>query len=208
MKTKSILPAMLLLSLLFSSASMAKIGVIVNKDLYPAITPAVTTYVSDLIASGKQVWLDATTFNSMSSPSSLRDTLISHRAADNLEGAVFIGDLPIVNYETIDDFGSYGEFPFDLYFMDLDCQWRDDARDGDWDGNAKTGWIDGHVPTAGVPQAEIWVSRVIGSVVPGLGSEAAVTGDYLNRLHVRMMNSAPSPQRMLICGYDVDWPEL
>lgn len=56
---------MCLCILALCSGLSAKVGVIVNKDLYPLIRNAVLTYVNDVrTIDGKVVWVDTTTFDS------------------------------------------------------------------------------------------------------------------------------------------------
>ena len=75
---------------------------------------------------------------------------------DCLRGVFLVGDLPSAWYEQDSDYGGdigimHEEFPTELFFQDLDNQWRDD------DGN---GIFDGHSDFA----LEIFSARLVGGV--------------------------------------------
>jgi hypothetical protein len=200
----------LLLICAFSFSAFAKIGIVVNKSIYPYIQNSITQYINDIQQlQNNSCWLNAITFDETNSVQQLKDSIAWHFANDNLEGVVFVGDLPIAQFEIERDYPGYAQdygyalFPIDLYFMDLDGQWLDNAKNGDWNGLGKTGVFDQHT---GSIQAEIWVSRIIGSVVPGLGSEADVINQYFSRVHRRMLGNDPSQNRYLILADDITWP--
>ena len=193
--------------LLMSSQAFARIGIFVNKDLYPEVQDSVQQYIAELHMRGNQTWLN-TSFDATHSTNSLRNYLRTLFIYYNLEGAVFIGDLPIAEYEVEDDFNKYGyrTFPIDLYYMDLDGFWLDNAFDGDWGGNAQTGIFDGHADGYGDREVEIWISRITASAVPGLGSEEEVVQDYFDRLKIWMDGDDTIDSHLLIFGNDSEWP--
>lgn len=204
-----------LLSLIIVLAAIlplfAQVGIIVDRDLYPSVRNSIKQYKTDLTSRiPVNVWIDSTTFNSTSSVVSLRDSLISHFQTTGLEGAVLIGDLPIAMYEIENDFGTdgYTNFPCDLYFMDLDGTWQDNAQAGAWNGNAKTGHFDNHIDGFGTRTPEIWVSRIVPAATPGLGSEDAIINDYFARLHLHMTGKYSIPHMLLTFGNSDEWPGL
>jgi len=160
----------------------AKIGIVVNKDIYPQIRSEVRTYINDVVSiDHKSVWVDTTTFDTgfaRSKLQHLRDSLIAHYRNDSLEGAVFIGNLPYATYEYWTDYGNScegeGPYPVDYYFMDLeniddttanrfnDSVWLDNLTKSTASGactlQALAGVFDGYI---GDRYAEIWVSRII-----------------------------------------------
>ena len=191
------------------ATSHAKIGIIVNRDLYPAVQNSIQSYINELgYIEIKDVWLNSSTFNSTSSTVALRDSLRRHYLNDNLEGAIFIGDLPIAEFEVENDYDVYGyaRFPMDLYFMDLDGSWQSLANDGAWNGKASSLVFDNHINGTGDVKTEIWVSRIIGSSVALLGNEATIVNNYFSRLSNRMNGLDLLDSKLLICGYTNDWP--
>ncbi len=190
-----------------ATQTFGKIGIIVNKDLYPLVSSSIQTFKYELEVRGYEVILQSTYYDATKTVASLRNYLRVHHIYNNLEGAILIGDLPIAEYEIEDDFNIYGykHFPIDLYFMDLDGTWSDSALDGDWGGNAQTGVFDGHSDGTGDRQVEIWVSRLIGSSVPGIGTEADVVNNYFNRLKIWMDGDDPIDNNLLILGNDEEW---
>lgn len=122
---------------------------------------------------------------------------------DQLEGVIFVGDLPIAECEVL-NWVPYERFPCDIYYMDLDGIWEDNAHDGDWSGMAATGVFDGH---SGNQLAEIWMSRITAGITPGLGSETDIVNAYFSRVHRRMIGTDPSQKRYLILADDVSFPD-
>jgi len=201
---------LLLVIILSAFPVFGEVGVIVNKDLYPQIQSAITAYADNIQArEGKSVWLNSTSFDVNTDIALLKDSLIEHYNSHNLEGVVLVGDLPIAMFEIENDGGDgYADFPCDLYFMDLDGSWLDNAHTGDWNGNAQDGHFDGHVAGSGTREAEIWISRIIGSSVPDLGEEVPVTLDYLGRVKDRMLGMDPFAANCLTMGNNwnsADW---
>jgi hypothetical protein len=98
----------------------------------------------------------------------------------------------------------------DLFFMDFNGVWLDEASTGQWDGNAVSGAFDRHIALG--PLA-IWVSRIIGSSAPGLGKDASITNAYFSKVHKRMIGNDNANNRMLILGNNVGgtvqngWPD-
>jgi hypothetical protein len=206
----------LLITILSALPVFGKVGIIVNKDLYanPQIQSMITTYLEYVqIIEGKSVWLDGTSFDATTDISAFKAALIDHFSNDNLEGAVLVGDLPIAMFEMEHDVvmpgvTGYSSFPCDLYFMDLDGNWLDDAHDGDWNNKAQTGYFDGHEAGSGTKDAEIWVSRMVGSSVADVGQEVSVTLDYFNRVIERMRGRDQFPANCLSIGNNYEWSNL
>ena len=86
------------------ATSLARIGIVVNKDLYPHIAGAVQQYIEDIQKiEEKSVWLDYTSFGydetwtkpeEMQAMLLLREELRWRYENRGLEGAVLIGKLP------------------------------------------------------------------------------------------------------------------
>jgi hypothetical protein len=205
----------LLIVILSVLPAFSEVGVIVNSGLYSHVQTAISNYVNDLqIIEGKTVWLDGTSFDETTDIETFKAVLIQHYNNNNLEGVVLVGDLPIAMYELEDDVtatsssgGGYKDFPCDLYFMDLNGNWLDNAHTGDWNGHAKDEYFDGH---EGDRDAEIWVSRIIGNSVPALGGQISVTNDYFERVRERMQGRDPVPANCLSMGnsWEATWLNL
>ena len=177
---------------LLSIQTIAKIGIVVNKDLYPSIENAITLYIADLAAvEGKDAWLDYTTFDDQNSPSVLKDSIVDHYNNDNLEGLVFVGDLPTVMYY---DDGSYGLS--DHYWMDMDGVW----------GGSNFNFND----HSGNIELEIWESRIVASVLEDrLGlTEVEIVNTYFAKVHDRMIGGFVADKSKVILGDSNTWGGL
>lgn len=184
----------------------AEIAVVVNSSLYSLTKSAVDGYISDLeTIEGENVWL-CTDYDETSSSYNLRNALITRYNSNQLTGAVFIGDLPVAMYEIENDYPSfnfgYTSFPIDLYYMDMDGMWADNAQSGSW---GKTGYFDSHT---GNTDADIWISRITPSAISGNGSETEIVNTYLARVHSRMTGNDDIDRSYLILGDDTEWSNL
>ena len=141
----------------FACACQARIGVVVNRDLWTSSDPVRTSVRRYIAALGAaNAWADTTTFvagsGARSELQSLRTALRTQwdQPTDPLTGAVLVGELPTAKYA----FRGY-EYPIDYYFMNLNAASDDDWKDADGDDV-----FDGHPATADKTM-EIWVSRVM-----------------------------------------------
>lgn len=142
------------------------IDMLVNTSLYSYISDSLYQYISDLENLGYTVVLDTV---SGGEPSDLRGYLFG-QISNGLVGVVFIGDLPIAWYEM--DVWGHEEFPFDLYYMDLDGQWLDTDENGIYDG---------HI---GEVTPEIWVGRLTASPLTyGGAEESELINHYFSKAH-------------------------
>lgn len=177
--------------LFLSPSSEGRIGIIVNKQLFPSISLAIQGYIHNLDAiEGKSVWLNGTHFNSTNTPLEMKDSLHYHYANSGLEGAVLVGDLPIEWREAERD----SAFPVDWYFMDMDGNGPQgtspvsSVKPGQGHGRAKADSTD-------VGKVEIWVSRIPASTLQG--DEAEIVNAYFERVDLRMTGKDPLPRRGL-----------
>ena len=116
------------------------IDIIVDSRIYDSLSQEISQYSNDLANEGYSVQVDTVSGMSI-------DSLRNHLAGiTDLNGAVFIGELPIAWYEMSD--WAEEEFPIDLYFMDLDGNWVDSDNDGLFDGHT------------GNVEPEIWMGRL------------------------------------------------
>jgi hypothetical protein len=179
--------------------------VIVNTELYPTISSELGGFVSDLVDDGYSP--SVLTCDDVQGPlacDSLR-SLLSTYHEDGLEGAVFIGDLPISWFHMLDDFDGdsvfedYEEFPCDLYYMDLDGEWLDTLM---WDGVSFNPGSDGMFDVhRGEVTPEIWVGRLMPSVI---GDEDSLLGIYFDKDSTYRSEGLGLPKRAL-AFVDDDW---
>lgn len=160
------------------------VNVIVNTLIYPHIQAEIDTFVNDLVTAGYSVQLD--TIAGMS-----HTVLRNHLAGiTDLVGAIFIGELPVAWFE-LSGFGSWEEFPHDLFFCDLDGSYYDNDADGIYDSH--TGAMD----------PEIWVGRIYARNLTW-GSEVNLLKKYFSKNHEYRTSGSSLPERAL-AFVDDDW---
>jgi len=171
----SILTFLLVAFLLYSSpfaCAEKNIVIVVNSSLQSSIQNSLNLYMEDLKKEGYSVkqknWVLVG-----STPTDLRDYLKSEYANDGLQGALFIGDLPLARSEAYeydnDHYYVYREWPCDLFFMELNATWTDSDNNGIFD------------TVSGDAGPEIWVGRLYGSNMPLMGSEPAIVINYIKK---------------------------
>ncbi len=141
----------------------------VEEALAGDITESLACYVADLEAEGYA----ATVHPFSGTAEELRLVLRDRWETGGLEGALLVGDLPHVEFTSIDDFTGGGEATYlhDLYFMDLDGTYDMQAFGPD----SHTGDV----------APEIYVSRLAAGNLGGISEagEAALINDYFAKLH-------------------------
>lgn len=90
--------------------------------------------------------------------------------------------------------------------MDLGTnEWLDNAQAGAWNGLAKTGVFDAYSGTT--PHADIWVSRIVPSVLTGISTnEASIVIYYCNRVIERLLGNDDISTTGLAIGNTNEWP--
>ncbi len=158
--------------------------VFVNARLQTAIQTELTTYAADLAAEG---FSSKTIAVSGGRPVQLRQDLQAH-VDSGLVGAVMVGDLPVAWWEE----GSRGEdYPFELFFTDLDGAFADNDGDGKYDYHS------------GSRAPDIWIGRVYASRLTYCLEEHAIRA-YFQRNHAYRTGQLPIPHRGLVYN-EVDW---
>ncbi|NVM31226.1 MAG: hypothetical protein HWN65_20480 [Candidatus Helarchaeota archaeon] len=168
-----------------------KIFVYVDSAIYKSINASLQQFKADLEATGKNVTLinfTSITGSNFIDASQIRTQCIASYAS-GLEGIIFVGSLPYVNYEIYNV-----PFPCDLYFMDLDGQWTDIDFD-----NA----FDNHSAGTGDRDPEIWLGRIDASTMSGR-NETTALNNYFQRNHLYRNGSLTRPHSSLI-HIDDDW---
>ncbi len=165
-------------------ASRGTVDIIVNHSVYPLIISELNIYMQDLVNEGYAVRLD--TIAGMSAPA-----LRSHLASiSGIEGAVFVGELPVAWFET-NGFGNWEEFPHDIYFSDLNGTYADADADGIYDGHT------------GNTAPEIWVGRICTQNLYW-DAEIRLLKNYFHKNHRYRTDSLSLPDRAL-AFIDDDW---
>ena len=149
--------------------------IVVDASLYPDIEAAITTYAADLAADGfsSEVWQVAG-----GTSSSLRADLQAEYSGGNLCGAVLVGDIPTGWMESSD-----GEYPVDLYLMDMNGTWTDSDGDGLFD--QVSGWA-----------PEIFVGRLTPTWLT-CGTSAELLNTYFAKNHAYRTGTLSLPDRAL-----------
>jgi len=186
----------MLLALTAGSQAASNLVIVVNSSLQPLIQTNLDQYVADVTAEGYtptvRTW--NTSAADQNEPAELRAYLQS--VSNNLVGAVFIGDLPVAQYENFSDFnGATATFPFDLYYMDLAVTWADTNANNRVDGPS----------TSGI-NPRIWVSRIKCSGMTTFSgyNEAALVNRYLAKVHRYRQGELRLPDRAMLWA-DTDW---
>lgn len=171
--------------------------VVYQKSYNPITKNYFMTYVDDLESEGWGVRLVTSTNND--DHVVFRDYLIQEWNDNYIQGAFFIGNLPVAWYEMpmLNDDGdttNWNFFPSDIYFMDVDGVWIDKERDN--------GIYDDH---SGAVYPDIFVSRLYTSTMTYGGlTETQLIVRYLQKAHdyregkLRLKNQA-------ICYVQLDW---
>ena len=173
-----------------SQRNGVKICVIVNSGLYDDIAASLDQYILDLTAEGHNVEIH---LSSGGTPADMRGFL-QDKYAEGMEGCLLIGDFPVPWYETeCYPPESFTEFPFDLYYMDLDGTFSDADADGLYDAHS------------GDVSPEIWVGRLTPSPLHlGGMTEAQLLNNYFAKNHLYRTGNLPVISRGLTY-VDDDW---
>ena len=177
--------------------SISLMVIAVETDIYEALDtfPELDQFIKD-IESEKKYRINLITVEN-SSHTELYAYLQS-KISDNIEGVLFIGDLPVAYFEIERDYGngSYASFPCDLYYMELD---------GDWLDSDSNGIYDLHTPGSGDYKPEIWLGRLTSSTIYGTSmDEVGLIRNYLSKNHAYRTGQLTSNHRAFL-AHDRDW---
>jgi len=185
-----------------------RVAVIVEDSLYSLVSASLLQYQDDLAAKG---YTSVLSLVGGGTAEDLRAYLIGlYGEAEGLVGALFVGDVPYIIYELMQDWdgaggdpAEYEDFPCDLFFMDMDGSWLDDGAGGTvTPSNGKyDGWSDAS------HEIEIWVGRMPVSVLPVLGTSYSLVNKYFLRNHkYRTGQLVPeTPAAEALAYVDDDW---
>jgi len=173
------------------NTSIQKILVIVNSAIYSQLPTKIERYAYDINrVYGCQVIMETVTGGEHTD---IKDLILSNQ--NNLDGAVFIGEIHEAWFEVENDFDEYGYavWPCDLYYMDLNGIWTDSNGNGIYD--AFTGNI----------QPEIFVGRISTANMGTLMSEAVGLENYLDKNHNFWLGLSPVNEKFGLTYTDEDW---
>ncbi|MDO9026470.1 MAG: C25 family cysteine peptidase, partial [bacterium] len=165
-------------------------AVVIESGMYSLVADKIDTLMEFLSQDGHSVYLYTV---SGGTPESLKTLLKGLNDSSGLEGAIFIGDLPVAWFEANNEYEyGYAQWPIDLYYMDLDGSWLDTL------GGSANGIYDGH---SGTMSPEIYIGRL---TLTGISNPGTVLENYLDKdiSYRRRENSLP-PRAMVFV--DDDW---
>ncbi len=167
------------------------VAILTEQAIANAIADQINQVIDDLQLEG----YDVLSYHiSGGTPETLRTFLQDIYSNQNIEGALFIGDLPIAWFEIAHDYdslGDYVEFPIDLFYMDLNGEWLDTMNTGN-------GKYDGHT---GDINPEIYIGRLTPT---GLGVDTLLLRNYLRKSNAYKYDTLFLTQRALFF-VDDDW---
>ena len=177
-------------------SGMNKVMIIVESSMYNQLPEKIKRYAYDINRTYNCHVIMETV--SGGNHTNIKSLLIANQT--NLDGAVFIGEIPAAWFEIEKDFNStirgYKYWPCDLYYMDLNGTWTDADGNGIYDAHT------GHV------QPEIFVGRIstARALVSGdLGSEKAGLERYLDKNHKFWMGHTTVKKKFALAYIDEDW---
>ena len=131
-------------------------------------------------------------------PMVLRDSIRAHWQRYGIEGALFIGNIPAAWFQVRNDsFDTlnkhvYAEWPCDLFYMDLDGDWRDTIR---YD---RSGWHAGIDSIYDVHEGAVAPEIYVGRLMPtGLDSQLTQLRNYFRKDNAFRLDTLRLPPKAL-----------
>jgi hypothetical protein len=136
------------------------------------------------------------------SPESLRCLLADAHSADSIEGVLLIGDLPVPWYQAKNLHGkAYGEWPVDLYYMDLDGIWLDSLRHDQVDT-----LVPGSDSIFDVHRGDVEPEIYVGRLTPTGLNDWLMLRCYFEKNH-QFRHAEPAPNQQALVFVDDDWED-
>ena len=188
-----------------------EIMVVVEDRLSVPLQSEINQYKSDLINEGYNVKV-INNINVTTPPPEIRKLLQDeYEKNKNFEGAVFVGNIPSVLFNTPSQQGDpyWNDYLCDFYYMDLNGVWEDSDNNGVYDqhrysNNKLINWIKRKF-NSDILQPEIWVSRIKANNLSALGDELTLLKNYFNKDHnYRTGKLKLPPKRAFLVADGVD----
>ena len=148
---------------------------LVDQQVYAGIASALAVYQTDLQSEG---WDVAVWQISGGTATDIRADLQNQYVSGSLAGAVAIGDIPTGWIEN-----GYGEYPIDLYLMDMNGTWNDPDGDGLFNSYSNAA-------------PEIWLGRLTPTFLT-FGSQVELLNSYFAKNHGYRTGVLSLPNRAL-----------
>jgi hypothetical protein len=167
-----------------------------------SIASSLTSEISELVTNlGSEGYTVMTYLVSGGTPEDLRSFLYGLYNSHSIEGALFIGDLPVPWFQIEDDFNKYGykEWPIDLFYMDLDGTWLDTLK------RAGSVMVPGQDTVYDTHSGDMFPEIYVGRLTPtGIGSDVALIKNYFVKDTAFRHGSGELRHRALVY-VDDDW---
>jgi hypothetical protein len=133
--------------ILYGNGRTGSVAILTELNLAQYLTDEINELSNNLQNEGYTVYSYEITGGT---PETLRTFLQQLYSTDSIEGALFIGNLPVAWFEVY-DFGDTAltQFPIDLFYMDLNGEWLDTINTGN-------GRYDGHT---GEMKPELYIGK-------------------------------------------------
>ncbi len=174
----------------YGNGRAGNVAILTQQSIANALTNEINQLISNLQSENYTVLSYQI---SGGTPESLRTFLQNLYNNNNIEGALFIGNLPVAWFEIANDYNQYGyaQFPIDLFYMDLNGTWLDTMTTGN-------GKYDGHT---GNINPEIYVGRLM---TTGIGTDTVLLKNYFRKNNAYRYDTLSLQHRALFFCDD-DW---
>ncbi|MEO0106498.1 MAG: T9SS type A sorting domain-containing protein [candidate division WOR-3 bacterium] len=176
--------------IVYGDGRAGNVAILTQASIAGALTNEINQLINNLQSEGYTVLSYQV---SGGTPETLRTFLQNLYTNNNIEGALFIGNLPVAWFEIANDFNQYGytEFPIDLFYMDLNGNWLDTMNTGN-------GRYDGHT---GDISPEIYIGRLMPT---GIGIDTLLLKNYFRKDNAYRHDTLELQHRALFFCDD-DW---
>ncbi|MGQ9702628.1 MAG: T9SS type A sorting domain-containing protein, partial [bacterium] len=176
--------------IVWGNGRAGNVAILTQQSIAGALANEINQLTNNLLAEGYTIYSYQI---SGGTPETLRTFLQNLYNNNSIEGALFIGNLPVAWFEIANDFNQYGyvQFPIDLFYMDLNGNWLDTMNTGN-------GKYDGHT---GNINPEIYIGRLMPT---GIGIDTVVLKNYFRKDNGYRYDTLALQHRALVFCDD-DW---
>ncbi|MDD5528813.1 MAG: T9SS type A sorting domain-containing protein [bacterium] len=182
-----------------------KVAILIDSTIASSITNEVNQLMTNLQQEGYTV----SSYNiAGGTPEDLRSFLKGLYDNDNIEGALFVGNLPVAWFQVGNDYGppynyGYAEWPIDLFYMDLNGDWVDSMKYGGIGDSLVSGKDSIYDVHSGNIDPEIYIGRLTPT---GIGNDTLLIKNYFAKDNAYRHHSVELQHRALVYVED-DWYE-